>query len=324
MPLSDLALKKAKPQEKPYKLTDEKGLYILVQPTGGKLWRMNYRHEGKQKTLYIGSYPDISIANAREKRDEARKLLADGVDPAAAKQSDKLTRKLAAANSFEAVAREWLAKFLTTKSDSYRERTTARLEKDIFPWLGKKPIADIEAPELLESLQRTEARGAIETARRIRQICSQIFRYAIATGRAKQDPAAALVGAIPPVKVKHRATITDPMEVGRLLRAIDGYRGTVHVRIALQLAPLLFLRPGELRGAEWAEIDFDKALMRIEWEKMKMREAHIIPLSTQALELLKELQPLTGNGKYLFPNARTSQRPMSDNAILSAIRRLGY
>lgn len=324
MPLSDLALKKAKPQEKPYKLADEKGLYVLIQPTGSKLWRMNYRHEGRQKTLYLGTYPDVTIAGARDRRDDARKLLADGIDPAAAKQSDKLARKIATTNSLEAVAREWFAKFLAKKSESYRGRTVARLEKDLFPWLGKKSIADIEAPDLLACLQRTEARGAVETARRIRQICSQIFRYAIATGRAKRDPAADLIGAIPPVKVKHRATITDPLEVGKLLRAMESYRGTVHVRIALQLAPLLFLRPGELRNAEWSEIDLDNALMRIEWAKMKMKEAHLIPLSTQAIALIQELRPLTGHGKYLFPNARTSQRPMSDNAILSAIRRLGY
>ena len=244
MPLSDLALKKAKPKEKPYDLRDDNGLYVTVTPAGGKLWRYDYRFNGKYKTYSYGKYPDITIASAREKHLEIRKLLAEGTDPGAAKKAGKRAVKLACANSFEAVAREWFTKFLAVKSESYRGRTVARLEKDIFPWLGKKPIADIEAPELLECLQRTEARGAVETARRIRQICSQIFRYAIATGRAKQDPAAALVGAIPPVKVKHRATITDPMEVGRLLRAMEGYRGTVHVRIALQLAPLLFLRPG--------------------------------------------------------------------------------
>jgi len=324
MPLSDLQIRKASTPEKPQKLTDGNGLYLLLQPSGGKLWRFDYRYEGARKTLALGSYPDISLAKAREKHAEARRLLADGVDPCAERKIEKRARKAAAANSFESVARAWFASHLADRSESHKIRTMSRLESDVFPWLGKKPIADIEAPDLLEALRRVEARGAIETAHRIRRTCSQVFRYGVATGVCKRDPAADLTGALKPIKTVHFATITDPQRIGQLLRDIDGYDGYFPTRIAMQLAPLTFVRPGELRNAEWEEIDFENATWRIPAGKMKARAPHIIPLSKQAISLLQELQPLTGKGKYLFPSVRSNQRAMSENTVNAALRRLGY
>lgn len=322
--MSDVEARKAKPKEKPYKLADGRGLYLLVNPNGGKLWRMNYRFDGKQKTLAFGRYPDVSLAQAREKRDEARKLLADGIDPNVYRQTQKRAMVERATNSFEAVAREWFSKFRPTWAPSHAEKIIRRLEVDIFPWIGARPIAEITAPELLEVLRRIEARGALETAHRAHQNCGQVFRYAVATGRAVRDPSGDLRGALPPTRVKHYPAITEPAEIGALLRATWDYQGSFITRCALRLAPLTFVRPGELRNAEWSEIDLDRAEWCIPAERMKMKEPHIVPLATQAVAVLRELHALTGTGRYVFPSPRSARRPMSNNAVLSALRRIGY
>jgi integrase len=324
MSLTDVTCKNAKPREKAYKLSDDRGLYLFVRPNGSKSWRLKYRFIGKEKTLTIGLYPDISLAEARTARDKAKKQLANEIDPGLAKQVSKRCAKEAAEHSFERVAQEWYTKFSSKWSASHGEKILRRLEKDIFPWIGKRPISEITAPELLTVLRRMESRGAIETAHRANQNCGQIFRYAIASGLAERDPSADLKGAIPPPKTKHHASIINPNEIGELLRAIDGYQGGFVTKCALRLAPLVFVRPGELRHAEWSEFDLDKAEWRIPAEKMKMRVMHIVPLSTQAIEILGELKALTGNGKYLFPSVRSLKRPMSENTVLGALRRLGY
>ncbi len=325
MPLTDTACKNAKPKPdgKPAKYADEKGMYLLVNQTG-KYWRLDYRYANKRKTLAIGVYPTVTLKDAREKRDEARRLLAEDIDPGEHRKVTKASKVLQAENSFEAVAREWFTKFKPTWTDGHAERIIRRLERDIFPWLGSRPIADIEAPELLTNLQRIERRGAIETAHRAMQNTSQIFRYAIATGRAKYNPAADLTGALAPTIKTSFPTITDPTKIAELLRAIDGYQGTLATQCALKLAPLVFVRPGELRQAEWGEVDLENALWVIPAARMKMREKHVVPLSRQAIAILSELKPLTGNGRYVFPGARSNGRPMSENTVNAALRRLGY
>jgi len=324
MPLSDSAVKHKKPTEKPYKVTDEKGLFMLVHPKGFKYWRFKYRFAGKEKLLAFGVYPDVSLANARDRRDEARKLLANGVDPGAVKQASKRAVQVAAENSFEAVAREWYAKRESGWVPSHSEKIIRRLERDIFPWIGQQPIAAITAPELLTVLRRIEDRGAIETAHRAYQNCGQIFRYAVATGRSERDPTGNLRGALPSIQAKNYAAIIEPKKVGELMRAIQGYEGSFVTKCALRLAPLVFVRPGELRHAEWAEINLELAEWNIPAQKMKMRQPHLVPLSTQTVKILKDLHPLTGNGKYVFPSVRTATRPMSDNTINAALKRLGY
>lgn len=323
MPLTDTVIRNAKSKERPYKIFDEKGLYLLVNKVG-KYFRFDYRYAGKRKTLALGVYPDVKLAKAREKRDEARKLLQNGVDPAQYRKETKAMRKQQAANSFEAVAREWFTKYNHIWTEGHSKTIISRLELNIFPWLGTQPVASITAPELLTALRRIERRGALETAHRVKQICGQVFRYAIATGRAERDPSADLRGALPPTKPKRMSTITDPKQIGELLRAIDGYEGHLITICALRLAPLVFVRPGELRQAEWQEIDFERAEWKIPAEKMKMRSPHIVPLSTQAVEILREIDPLTNGGHYVFPSLRTAERPMSNNTILAALRRLGY
>ena len=320
--LTDTTIRNTKPKDKPFKLTEGGGLYLLVNPNGSRWWRLRYRIEGKEKLISLGVYPEVSLKEAREKRDESRKMIRDGIDPSQAKKAQKASDS--GADSFETIAREWFAKFSPTWTPSHGERIIRRLERDIFPWIGKRPIAEVKAPELLTVLRRIEERGAVDTAHRASQNCGQVFRYAVATGRAERDPTGDLRGAIPPTKQTHHASITDPREIGALLRAIDAYEGGLIVRCALRLAPLVFVRPGELRKAQWSEINWDKSEWVIPAERMKMREKHIVPLSRQSLEILRELQPLTGDGKYLFPSPRTSDRPMSDNAILSALRRMGY
>jgi integrase len=323
MPLTDTAIRNAKAKEKPFKLSDEKGLYLLVNKAG-KYFRFDYRYAGKRKTFALGVYPEVKLAEAREKRDEARKLLQNDVDPAQYRKETKAMQKEHAANSFEAVSREWFTKNKHVWTEGHSRTIIGRLELNIFPWLGTRPVASITAPELLVVLRRIEDRGAIETAHRVKQICGQVFRYAIATVRAERDPSADLRGALPPTKPKRMATITDPKQIGGLLRAIDGYEGHLITRCALRLAPLVFVRPGELRQAEWKEINFEQAEWKIPEEKMKMRILHIVPLSTQAIEIFKEIEPLTGRGRYVFPSLRTAKRPMSNNTILAALRRLGY
>lgn len=323
MALTDTATRTAKPKEKPYKLADERGLFLLVNPTGGKLWRLKYRIDGKEKLLAIGPYPEVSLAQARERREEARKLLTNGIDPSAHKQAAKAATASQRANTFEAVAREWYQVNESSWVPTYSIKILSRLERLVFPYLGNRPIAGIAAPEMLETLRRIEATGAVESAHRTRNYCSQIFRYAIATGRAERNPAQELLGTLTPSIPKHRAAITDPKQVSELLRAIDGYQGTLAVNCALRLAPLVFVRPGELRAAEWAEIDLEAGEWNIPGERMKMGQPHLVPLSTQAVAILTEIKALTGNERFVFPSARTKGRPMSDNAILAAMRRMG-
>lgn len=324
MALSDTAIRKAPLPDKPRKLTDGGGLYLLLNPNGSKWWRFKYRYGGKEKLLSLGTYPDTCLADAREKRDAARKQLAAGVDPGAHRKAEKAAGEERAANSFEVVAREWHTKQSKSWVELHASRILLRLENDIFPWLGNHPIANITAKELLATVNRIADRGAVESAHRVLQNCGQVFRYAIATGRAERNPAADLKGALPSVKQKHLAAITDPNAIGALLRAIDAYQGSFVTKCALRLAPLVFVRPGELRQAEWAEFDLDHAQWNLPAEKMKMREPHLVPLAPQAVSILKELQALTGRGRYLFPSARSPQRPMSNNAVLSALRRMGY
>ncbi len=337
MPLTDTAIRNAKPGAKPIKLFDERGLFLLVTPSGGKWWRFKYRFEGKEKLLSLGVYPDVPLASqtkkneetgkpqktkgARELRDEARELLAQGIDPGANRKAQKSAKADRAANSFEVIAREWFAKYAPNWVESHANRIIRRFEADVFPWIGDRPIADVTAPELLATVRRIEDRGALETAHRVLSNCGQVFRYAVATGRAERDPTDDLRGALPPVKGDHFASTTDPKRVAGILRAMDGYEGTLTVRCALRLAPLVFVRPGELRHAEWADIDLEAA----EWRYIvtKTNTPHIVPLCRQAVEILRELHPLTGHGHFVFPGARSSARPMSENAILAAMRRMG-
>ena len=300
MAIKDVKFRNAKPKEKPYKVSDEKGLYLLVNPNGSRLWKLKYRFAGIEKKLSLGAYPEVSLAAAREARYEARRQLSNTIDPGILKNTIKRSKKLAAENSFEAIAREWHAKFTPKWTKGHAERILIRLEQDIFPWIGKRPLQEVTAPELLSALRRVENRGAIETAHRISQICGQVFRYAIATSRAERNPAADLKGALAPVTQKHHASITDPTEIGKLLRVIEDYRGIFVTKCALRLAPLFFVRPSELRHAEWSEFNLEKKEWRIPAEKMKMRAQHIVPLSSQAIDILQELHPYTGEGKYLY------------------------
>jgi len=321
MPLTVTLIRNTKSREKTFKLYDERGMYLEVSPNGGKWWRLKYRFSGKEKRFSLGVYPDISLKMARDRRDEARKLLADGIDPSQNRKALKAKKIEIFGNSFEVVAREWFTQQCSNWSTKHADRIISRLERDIFPWIGSKPITEIEPPELLSVIRRIENRGALETAHRALGNCGQIFRFAIATCRAKNDPSNELRGALPPSRGEHFPSVTEPKLVGELLRVIDGYEGTLTVRCALRLAPLVFVRPGELRKAEWEDIDLDKA----EWHYMvtKTDTQHIVPLSRQAVEILKEIQPLTGHGHYVFPSARGNGRPMSDNAILAAMRRMG-
>lgn len=324
MPLTDTTIRTAKSAEKPRRLFDGGGLYLEVSPAGGKLWRLKYRHGGKEKRLALGTYPATGLKDARDKRDAARKLLAADVDPAEHRKAAKAAGEERAANSFEVVAREWHAKQSATWVALHASRIMLRLENDVFPWLGSRPIADITAKEFLATVNRIVDRGAVESAHRVLQNCGQVLRYAIATGRAERNPVADLRGALPPVKQTHLAAITDPQAIGGLLRAMDAYQGSLVTKCALRLAPLVFVRPGELRQAEWAEFDLDAAEWSLPAEKMKMREPHLVPLAPQAVAILQEIHALTGRGRYVFPSARSPQRPMSNNAVLSALRRMGY
>jgi integrase len=324
MRLTDTAIRKAKPQDKIYTLTDGDGMYLEVTPNGGKWWRFKYRFDGKQKRLSLGTYPDTGLKSARDKRYEARKQLANGVDPASVRKVSKVMVTASTTESFEVVAREWIAKQSPKWAESHVTNILGRLERDVFPWIGERTTREIEAPELLSMLRRIEERGAVETAHRTLQNCGQIFRYAIATGRAQRDFTPDLRGALAQAVATHLPAITDPQTIGALLRAIDGYTGSFVTRCALQLAPLVFVRPGELRTAEWAEINLEQAEWNIPAEKMKMRQPHLVPLSTQAIAILQEIRPLTEQSPYVFPSARTRTRPMSNNAILAALRRMGF
>jgi integrase len=325
--LTDVKIRQAKPAVKPSKLFDGRGLFLLLTPAGGKWWRFKYRFGGKAKTLSLGVYPDVGLREARERREAARRLLASVIDPGEERKAAKVAKAVAERrerDTLEAVAREWFEKFSPAWAPTHASTIIRRLERDVFPWLGGRPVDEITAVELLEALRRVEVRGALETAHRIHQICGQIFRYAVATGRARRDPSADLRGALPPVKEKHHAALIKPADVAALLRSIGDYQGSFVVRCALRLAPLVFVRPGELRQAEWSEIDLDGAIWRIPAARMKLRTEHIVPLSRQAVEVLRELHPVTGAGRYVFPSARTADRPMSENAVLAALRRMGY
>lgn len=321
MPLTDIALKAAKPTEKTQRLFDGGGLYLEISPTGGRWWRFKYRFEGKEKRLSLGVYPDVSLRNARERRDEMRRLVANGVDPSVNRRVQKAAKAERSANSFEAIAREWYAKHSPGWADTHSSKIIRRLEKDVFPWIGGRPISEISAPELLTVLRRIEGRGTLDTAHRAGGNCSQVFRYAIATGRAERDPVPDLRGALPPARGGNFAAITDPAKVGGLLRAIDAFEGTFVVQSALRLAPLIFVRPGELRRALWEEIDFDRAEWRY-WVT-KTKTEHSVPLAAQSLAILKDLHPLTGHGRHVFPG-RDPKQPMSEAAVNAALRRMGY
>lgn len=323
-PLSDIKVRTAKPKGNDYKIFDGGGLFLLVTPSGGKLWHFKYRFDKKEKKLTLGAYPEISLADAREQRDKARRQLANSIDPGEARKAQRAAQVASCENSFEVVAREWHKKFSTNWATSHAVTTLSRLQRDVFPWIGSRPINEVKAPDILMALRRVESRGALESARRLRIICGQVFRYAVATGRTERDPTADLRGALPPVKERHLAAVIEPAQAGELLRAIDGYKGSFVTRCALRLAPLLFVRPGELRHAEWTEIDLDESVWNIPASKMKMKEPHLVPLSKQAVEILREIQPLTGTSRYVFPSARSNARPMSSNAILCALRRMGY
>lgn len=323
-PLAELQVSKAKPKAKAYKLADGDGMYLLVTVSGGKLWRYDYRFQGKRKTLALGQYPAVSLADARQRRDDARKLLANGQDPADVKKAQKATEEQQA-TTFEIVAREWYVKNELVWSQGHAVTTMNRLTHDVFPCFGEKPIAEITAADVRAMLLKVGNRGAVESAARIKIICGQVFRYAIAHGVIEHDPSSALKPSelFQKREKGHFAAVTNPKELAPLLRAIDEYHGTAVVKAALKLAPMLFVRPGELRNMEWREIDLDAALWSIPATKMKTRQPHVVPLAKQAVAILRELHPLTGTGQYVFPG-RTGSRPMSNNSINAAMRYMGY
>ena len=306
------------------KYTDGRAMYLLVNAVG-KYWRMNYRFADKRKTLALGVYPDVGLAKARARRDKAREQLAEGIDPATAKREEKQAQADAAANTFEAVARVWMTKTASKRAEVTQSRITTLLEKDVFPFIGSMPISTIKPRDVLDkAVRKIEARGSIDTAHRAKQICGQIFRYAVAVGLAERDVTTDLRGALAAIPESHFAAITEPKQAGELMRSIFDYTGHPCTVAALKLTPLVFVRPGELRTAEWAEIDLDAAEWRIPASKMKMKVDHLVPLSTQAVALLRSVQPITGHGRYVFPSLRTGERPMSENTINAALRGMGY
>ncbi len=305
------------------KHSDGGGMYLLVNASG-KYWRMNYRFAAKRKTLALGVYPAVSLADARKRRDKARELLAKDIDPSTAKQSEKQAKADIAANTFERVARDWLVKTKGERAAITQEKVNAWLEKDMLPSLGKKPISTISPRDVLTMVRKVETRGALDTAHRILQLCGQVFRYAVANGSADRDVTQDLRGALTAVPKKHYPAITEPKQLGQLMRSIYDYTGHPYTIAALKLTPLVFVRPGELRTAEWTEIDLEAAEWRIPGRKMKMKVDHLVPLSTQAVEILKSIKPITGHGRYVFPSLRTGERPMSDNTINAALRGMGY
>ena len=324
MVLTALAIKAAKGSDKQYKLADSGGLYLLVLPSGQRYWRMNYRHQEKYRTLAFGVWPDVQLADARAKRDEARRVLARGIDPSDQMKLDKITASVAAANTFKAVAEEWYAKCEKEGQAPATLNKVRWLLTFAYASFGNRPIAEILPHELLIPLRKFEARGKHESAKRLRSTCGQVFRYAIATARASRDITADLRGALTSVKVTHRAAVTTPTEVGALLRAIDSYTGHPLTLTALMLLPHLFVRPGELRHAEWSEFDLDKAIWTIPARKMKMRRAHSVPLSDQARSIIASIETDARLSHFLFPSLRSAKRPMSENTINAALRRLGY
>lgn len=329
--LTVLAARNAQPREKPYRLAAGKGLYLQVMPNGAKYWRQKYRYLGKAMMIGHGVFPEISLAQARDACDEARKLLASGVDPSSQRKMTKHAQKVQAENNLKAVVTEWYELHKDTWSETYAERVLHSMENDIFPWLGHRPIGSIEPRELLVRLQEIQQRGAKETGHRLRRWLSHVFRYAIVKGVAERDPAADLRGALKPIDQNNFPTLTEPARIGELLRAIDGYSGTYITRAALKLSPLVFTRPGELRFAEWSELDLEKGEWLVPGSRLKLRKAqkkiakpHVVPLSHQAVRILEELKPLTGRGRYVFPGERTATRPLSENTLNAALHRMGF
>ena len=322
--LSATAINNAKPKEKPYKLTDEKGLYLFIQSTGSKLWRFDYRFLNKRKTLALGSYPDVSLSHARDRRDKARSLLANDppIDPSENRKAEKSSKLLSIENSFEVIAREWWQTHMKNKAASHKDKVIRRFELYLFPWIGTKAIADITAPQMLQVVKRIENLNKLETAHRALQTAGQVFRYAVQTGRAVRDVTADLKGALPPTSIKHMAAFTEPKQIAELLRAIDGFGGTLTVQCALKLSPLVFVRPSELRQAKWRDIDLDAG----EWRYLvsKTKTDHLVPLSTQAIEILRTIHPLSGHGEYVFQGGHSPLRPMSEAAVNAALKRMGY
>jgi integrase len=324
MPLTDIVVRKAKARLAPYKMADGGGMYVLVKPDGARYWRMDYRWEGRRRTLALGVYPSVSLSDAREKKDQAKKQLAARTDPATQRKLDKIASNVASKNTFRLISREWIEKLMR---EGRSPRTLSKINwllELAYPGIGDQPIASIIPTQLLTVLRTVEARGRYETARRLRSTCGQVFRYAIATARAERDPSADLRGALTAPKVRHHAAVVDPKGLGALLRAIDGYDGQLITLAALKLAPLIFVRPGELRTAEWSEFDLDAGEWKIPAAKMKMRLPHRVPLSRQAIAIVRDLRPITGHGRYLFPSVRSVERPMSENTLNAALRRLGY
>ncbi len=319
MPLTEIAIRKTTPGTRPTKRVDGAGLYLLVNPNGSKWWRLDYRFDGRRKTISLGVYPKVSLATARARREEAQRQLANGIDPSTKRQAEKYLGE----DTFEAVGREWFAKFSPRWAKGHADKVIRRLELNLFPWLGKRCVGQIEPLEVLVCLRRIEARGALDTAHRALQNVGQVLRYAVATGRAKRDISADLRGALPPTRPVHYPTIVKPAEVGTLLHVMDGYTGSVVVRSALKLSPYVFTRPGELRKARWSEFDLERREWRIPAERMKSGAPHIVPLSEPAIGILLELKPLTEANGYLFPG-RDGKKPMSDNTVNAALRRLGY
>lgn len=325
MPLGDTFVRQVKPLGKPAgeSYADGGGMYLLVKPSG-KYWRMDYRFGGKRKTLAFGVYPAVTLAQARRRRDEAKALLATGQDPSEAKREEKITKQIASGNTFEKIAEQWLKATAADRKPNTNVKIESWLSKDVLPLIGKQSITLLGPRDVLAVARRIEERGAIETSKRVVQICGQIFRFAVAEGSADRDVTQDLKGALQKAEKRHYAAITEPSQLAPLLRAMDGYMGHIYSRIALRLTPLLFVRPGELRTAEWSEVDFDSAEWRIPGSKMKMANDHIVPLSHQAIALLREVQPFSGHGKYVFPSIRTGERPMSENTVSAALRALGY
>ncbi|KAF3998892.1 tyrosine-type recombinase/integrase [Glaciimonas immobilis] len=326
MALTDIFIRTVKPTGKPSgdKYADGEGMYLLVK-VPGKYWRFDYRFGGKRKTLALGVYPDVSLADARTKREAARKSLAvDEKDPGQVKIDNRQAKAVTAANTFEVVAGIWLEKTAASRATSTQEKITNWMKKDVFPFIGKKPVSDIKSIDVLETVRKMETRGVLDSAHRVKQLCGQVLRYCVATGLIERDVTADLKGALSVASKKNYAAITEPRQVGVLMRAIFSYSGYPYAVAALKLAPLVFVRPGELRSAEWVEIDLGTAEWRIPGEKMKMRNDHLVPLSTQAVEILRNLQAITGHGKYVFPSIRDEKRCMSENTITGALRGMGF
>ncbi|MFL9711872.1 tyrosine-type recombinase/integrase [Methylobacillus sp. Pita1] len=322
MKLNDIAVRKAKPETKSYKMADGGGMYLEVMPNGSKYWRLKYRFNGKEKRLAFGVYPTVSLSMARDRLSEAKRLLAQNIDPSENRKAAKQSRQVNASNSFEIVAREWISSYMINKAASHRDKVLRRFELYLFPWLGSKPIADITAPDVLEAIRRIEKLGILETAHRTLQTAGQVFRYAVQTGRTIRDVTTDLKGALPPSPVKHMAAFTEPKQVAELLRAIDGFKGTITVRAALLIAPMVFVRPGELRQAKWKDIDLDAG----EWRYLvsKTKTDHLVPLPKQVIEILRELRPFSAHSEYVFMGGHTSLKPMSESAINAALKRMGY